>query len=77
MLFTDRSTILQIRDLCLNINDFETLKVICKGRFTEILLAKEKSGGNVCVLKKIRKIDILNLQEVVFTNSSNSEFSFY
>lgn len=63
-LFADRSTILQIRDLCLSINDFETVKIICKGRFTEILVAKEKSNGNVCVLKKIRKSDILNLQEV-------------
>lgn len=64
IVFSDRNTIHKLRDLNPNIADFEIKKVISRGRYAEVSVAKEKSSQNICVLKKIRKSDILNVAEV-------------
>ena len=59
----DRSTVLKLRDLCVGVGDFESLKIISKGRFAEVTVVKEKSNGSVYVTKTLRKSDILNARE--------------
>ncbi|XP_065212343.1 citron Rho-interacting kinase-like isoform X2 [Planococcus citri] len=67
-----RSTVLKIRDLNVNISDFEVKKVISRGRFAEVSVVREKSSQNVCVLKKIRKSDILNVSERILFESERN-----
>lgn len=68
----------KLRDLCVNSTDFDIVKVISRGRFAEVSVVKEKVTQNVYVMKKLRKADVLNTQDVcfkrMFTNSLNPMF---
>lgn len=63
-IFSDRSSIHEMRKLRVNLNDFEQKKVIGKGNFGVVQVVREKTTGNVYALKTLRKSDALSQQNV-------------
>lgn len=60
----DRSIVLELRKLRVNLNDFEQKKVIGKGHFGVVQVVREKATGNVFALKSLRKSDTLSQKYV-------------
>lgn len=54
-LFTDRSTVSEIKGLRANINDFTIKDLIGRGHFGEVFLAKEKITNDAYAIKKMPK----------------------
>lgn len=61
-----RTRMLQLRNMCINPSDFEVVKVISRGHFSEVSVVKEKGTCRVYVSRKLHKADILDAQEVFF-----------
>ncbi|XP_045137030.1 citron rho-interacting kinase-like [Portunus trituberculatus] len=61
-----RNTIHEVRNLRVNLNDFEQKKVIGKGKFGVVQVVREKATGNVYALKILRKSDTLSQKHVTF-----------
>lgn len=56
----------------ITIEDFEFLKVLGKGTFGKVLLAKEKKTGEVFAIKVLKKETVLEKGELVHTLTENS-----
>jgi RAC serine/threonine-protein kinase len=54
------------------IDDFEMLKVLGKGTFGKVMLAKEKSTGELFAIKVLKKEVILEKEEVAHTMTENT-----
>ena len=63
-----RSPVNEIRSMRVNISDFEIKKVIGRGHFGEVHLAREKQTGDVYAMKTLRKSDTLGNNRAYFEN---------
>lgn len=56
----------------MTIDDFEMLKVLGKGTFGKVMLAKEKATGQLFAIKVLKKEVILEKEEVAHTMTENT-----
>ncbi|KAK7069746.1 hypothetical protein SK128_005129, partial [Halocaridina rubra] len=61
-----RCTVAEVRNMRVNLNDFEQKKVIGKGHFGVVQVVREKATGNVFALKSLRKSETLSQKHVAF-----------
>ncbi|XP_038054826.1 citron Rho-interacting kinase-like isoform X2 [Patiria miniata] len=61
-----KSTINEVKNLRISINDFEVKKVIGRGHFGEVQVVREKTSGDVYAMKILRKDDTLAKENVAF-----------
>lgn len=61
-----RDTVERIKELRLNKNDFDILKVIGRGAFGEVAFVKMKNTKNIYAMKILNKWEILKRAEVNF-----------
>ena len=64
LLNKDNPVVNKLRKLRVNAADFEMVKVIGRGHFGQVHLAKEKQTGDIYAMKVIKKSDILAKQNV-------------
>ncbi|XP_022099481.1 citron Rho-interacting kinase-like [Acanthaster planci] len=61
-----KSTINEVKNLRIDINDFEVKKVIGRGHFGEVQLVRERISGDVYAMKTLRKDDTLSKENIAF-----------
>ncbi|XP_067132283.1 citron Rho-interacting kinase-like isoform X3 [Centruroides vittatus] len=61
-----RNAVIELRQLQVNIGDFETKKIIGQGHFGEVQVVRERCTGDVYAMKILRKSDTLSQQSVAF-----------
>ncbi|CAH1802517.1 unnamed protein product [Owenia fusiformis] len=59
-------TINNLKQLRINLTDFEAKKVIGRGHFGDVEVVREKQTGDIYALKVLRKMDTLNQHDVAF-----------
>ena len=64
ILITDKSTIDEVKNLRIGINDFEVKDVIGRGHFGEVQVVREKASGDVYAMKVLHKDGTLSKENV-------------
>ncbi|KAI5281988.1 Rho-Associated Protein Kinase 1 [Manis pentadactyla] len=61
-----KGTINKIRDLCMNVEDYEAVKVIGRGAFEEVQLVRHKSTRQIYAMKLLSKLEMIKRSDCAF-----------